>query len=699
MATPDETAGGKAGATAGGTEASDAETSDAEASDAEEVARPAITVLNDEGQVVGWTRAAETLLGFRAEDILGHPGGELLAGGGDVSRIWSRDGDGDIGYRSGLEELRHRDGQRTLVRLERSRLLVPRGPHDWLLCALPASADGGVTSVLEPLLTRAPVVVAVWDRDLWCVWLNEGAQQLRDVFPYFRVGGKLTEIPPDADAPFPPDLIQEVLDGGEAVIDRESRWSLAGEEEERALSTFLFRVEGVDGRPLGVCLLAIDITHSMARERLALLRQASVRVGTTLDVMRTAQELADLTVPDFADYVTVDLSESVLPGPEPLDDLDTDDVGRPVFRRAALASIHGEVPGSLLPAGQAVYVPEHSPFTRVLETGRSYLEPVLDTSPDGWLSHDPPRARVVHETGIHTLVIVPLKARGTILGVAAFLRTENETSFTRDDQILAEELADRAALSLDSARQYTREHTAALTLQRHLLPSRISGGDAMDVASHYMPSTRYEGVGGDWYDTIALPGSRVALVIGDVTGHGIAAAASMGRLRTAMRTLAYQDLPPDELLTRLDDVFAREAEEDDRDSPIAATVLLALYDPAAGRCTMASAGHPPPALMDPGGSITFPDVPPGTPIGLGMGTHQSMDLDLAEGTLMVLYTDGLIERRGSDLDEGMSRLGAALADSRGPLAEMCRDVAGTLVGEDAEDDVTLLLARTRATRP
>ncbi|GLZ02759.1 membrane protein [Actinomadura sp. NBRC 104412] len=688
MATPDETAGGKAGATAGGTEASDAA----------EVARPAITVLNGAGRVVGWTRAAEALLGFRAEDILGHPGGELLAGEGDASRIWSRDGgSGDIEYRSGLEELRHRDGRRTLVHLERSRLLVPRGPHDWLVRALPASADGDGTSVLEPLLTRAPVVVAVWDRDLRCVWLNEGAHQLRDVFPYFRVGGQLTQIPPDADAPVPPNLIREVLDGGEAVIDRESRWSLAGEDEERSLSTFLFRVEGVDGRPLGVCLLAIDITHSMARERLALLREASVRVGTTLDVMRTAQELADLAVPGFADYVTVDLSESVLPGPEPLDHLDTADAGRPVFRRAALASIHGEVPGPLWPAGQVVYVPENSPFTRVLETGHSYLEPVLDTSPDGWLSHDPHRARVVHETGMHTLVIVPLKARGNILGVAAFLRTDNETSFTRDDQILAEELADRAALSLDSARQYTREHTAALTLQRHLLPSRVSGGDAMDVASYYMPSTRYEGVGGDWYDTIALPGSRVALVIGDVTGHGIAAAASMGRLRTAMRTLAYQDLPPDELLARLDGVFAREAEEEDRDSPIAATVLLALYDPAAGQCTMASAGHPPPALMDPDGSITFPDVPPGTPIGLGMGTHRSMDLDLAEGTLMVLYTDGLIERRESDLDQGMNRLGAALAGSRGPLPERCRHVVDTLVGEDAEDDVTLLLARTRAT--
>jgi serine phosphatase RsbU (regulator of sigma subunit) len=366
-----------------------------------------------------------------------------------------------------------------------------------------------------------------------------------------------------------------------------------------------------------------------------------------------------------------------------------------------MASIHEGVPESLWPLGQAVFVPPWSPFTKVLSSGRAHFEPVLDTSPGTWLDQDPQRAEVIRDTGMHTLIIIPLQARGDILGVAVFIRNDNPEPFTRDDLTLAEELGIRAALSLDNARQYTRERTAALALQRNLLPSHLTGGAAVDVASHYLPSDVHDRVGGDWFDAIPLPGGRVALVVGDVTGHGINAAATMGRLRTAVRTLAYLGLPPDDLLTHLDDLVVRLAEEDagpDRFPDAAgATCVYAVYDPATRRCTLAAAGHPPPAIIAPSGEVTFLRPPSGTPIGLGLSSYRSLDLELAEGSLIALYTDGLIETREADIEAGIDRLGGVLARAAAlPLEHVCATVIRAMVGDTgSEDDVALLVARTR----
>jgi serine phosphatase RsbU (regulator of sigma subunit) len=320
---------------------------------------------------------------------------------------------------------------------------------------------------------------------------------------------------------------------------------------------------------------------------------------------------------------------------------------------------------------------------------------------------------------MHTLIIVPLKARGDILGVTVFVRTDNRTPFTRDDLILAEELGARAALSLDNAprppaptrhrstdelrsRQYTREHAAALALQRNLLPRSLAGGEAVELASRYVPSDMHAGVGGDWFDAIPLDGGRVALVVGDVTGHGINAAATMGRLRTAVRTLAYLDLPPDRVLARLDELVVRQAAEDGTSYDITgATCVYAVYDAASRRCTVAAAGHPPPAIVEPGGGVSFPRPPEGTPIGLGLGAYRPLTLDLAEGSLIALYTDGLIETRESDIESGIGRLGSALSHAGRshaalPLDDFCSTVVRLMTGDGPnEDDVALLVARTR----
>ncbi|MGP3961090.1 SpoIIE family protein phosphatase [Nonomuraea sp. 3N208] len=658
-----------------------------------------VIVIDTDGTVIGWTPAAERLLGYRAAEILNRSGALLLMP--ERAASWDAMYGGQERW-SGFAEARHRDGARILVYVEGSRLIMPDEKAAWLVAVTPAAAGalGRACSWLEPLLTRSPVAVAIWDRDLRCVWLNTAAQRLSTVFPHYQLGRSLAEPLPGADTEAAKEAMRKVLTSGVPQLDREARWSSPDQREDRTLSTSLFRLDGVDGRPLGVCTVAIDISHSRSRDRFALLREASVRIGSTLDVRKTAQELADLAVPALADYVTVDLAESVLPDTEPLQRLAATEVSIPVFRRAGLASVHEGMPEALWPLGQAVFVPPSSPFTEVLSSGRAHFEPVLDSSPGTWLDQDPDRARIIQGTGMHSLIIVPLRARGDILGVAVFVRHDNPEPFTRDDLVLAEELGARAALSLDNARQYTRERTAVLALQRNLLPRNLTGGDAVEVVSQYLPAGVHDGVGGDWFDAIPLPDGRVALVVGDVTGHGINAAATMGRLRTAMRTLTYLGLPPDELLAHLDDLLVRLAEEDAGPDgfpldAVGATCVYAVYDPVIRRCTIAGAGHPPPAIVMPSGEVTFLRPPSGTPIGVGLGSYRSLDLELAEGSLIVFYTDGLIETREADIEAGIDRLGTALSRAAAlPLENVCAAVIRSMVGDTgSEDDIALLVAR------
>jgi anti-sigma regulatory factor (Ser/Thr protein kinase) len=259
-------------------------------------------------------------------------------------------------------------------------------------------------------------------------------------------------------------------------------------------------------------------------------------------------------------------------------------------------------------------------------------------------------------------------------------------------------------LCVDNARRYTREHTAAVTLQRSLLPHALTGGTALEVASYYLPADATGGVGGDWFDVIPLSGARVGLVVGDVVGHGISAAATMGRLRTAVQTLADMDMPPDELLAHLDDLVLRLSEEEtNREAAsqafaafLGATCLYAVYDPVTRRCTMARAGHPPPVVVAPDGHVYFPELPAGPPLGLGGFAFEATEIELAENSLFGLYTDGLIEGADRDTDLGMSRLGDALSQSDSNLETLCASAVEQLVPVPQPDDIALLLTRTHA---
>ncbi|PZG05052.1 SpoIIE family protein phosphatase [Nonomuraea aridisoli] len=658
---------------------------------------PAAAVVDADGTVTGWSQAAEQLLGYTPAEIVSRSAAVLLRSPDAAERLaaWMERVTGRDEW-SGLVEARHRDGRGVMVHLRGCRADATEDAPQWVLLATPVGEVA--TSVLEPLVNRSPVAMCLLDRDLRYIWLNETAESVSDYFPRY-VGSRVDDWPKDGIE----HLItagRRLLEDGVPVIDREIRRRSTAGREDRTFSMSIFRLDGVDGEPLGLVSMAMDITHSRARQRLAMLADASARIGTTLDVMKTAQELAEFAVPALADYVTVDLAESVLPEEGPLQRLAATDDSIPAFRRAGVASIHPGLPESLWRRGEVVYVPPESPFTAVLASGRSHFEPKLDTSHGTWLDVDPGRSKIIHDTGMHSLIIVPLRARGEILGITVFVRTDNATPFAEDDLTLAEQLVARAALSLDNARRYTREHHAALALQRHLLPRTLSGGGAVEVASRYLPSDVHNGVGGDWFDTIPLPGSRVALVVGDVTGHGINAAATMGRLRTAVRTLAHMDMSPADLLAHLDNLVLRLNEQDTgagglSAAEMGATCLYAVYDQADGRCTLAAAGHPPPAVVTPDGAVTFPPVPAGTPIGLGLASYEAIDVELGPGSLLVLYSDGLIETRHADIDEGMARLRTALSNPALPLELLCDAVIDTMVNDaSSEDDIALLVART-----
>ncbi|MFI5639643.1 SpoIIE family protein phosphatase [Streptomyces goshikiensis] len=426
-----------------------------------------------------------------------------------------------------------------------------------------------------------------------------------------------------------------------------------------------------------------------ARRRLELLAEASARIGTTLDVTRTARELAEMAVPRLADYVTIDVPEAVLRGEEsahPATEL----------HRAVVHGVRDDCP--FYPAGRRVELRAGTPHMRCLDSGEEVLEPDLNTAV-GWIDQEPEHARRILDRGVHSLVCVPLLARGVLLGIASFYRSQDPAPFGEDDSRLARELAARAALCIDNARRYTREHTLALALQRSLLPHGMPEQGAVEVAHRYLPSE--SGVGGDWFDVIPLSGARVALLVGDVVGHGLHAAATMGRLRTAARNFAELELAPDELLTHLDNLLVRldreEGGENDAGSTgiVGATCLYAVYDPTSRLCTMARAGHPPPALVHPDGGVAFPELPAGPPLGLGGLPFETAEIRLTEGSTLVLYTDGLIEGRHRDLDVTLDRLSRALAHRGRTPEDTCRAVIDAVAPDHPEDDIALLVARTR----
>ncbi|MEV8531395.1 SpoIIE family protein phosphatase [Streptomyces sp. NPDC051211] len=436
-------------------------------------------------------------------------------------------------------------------------------------------------------------------------------------------------------------------------------------------------------------LRALSGRAEVARERLKLLYDAGVQVGTTLNVERTAEELAEVAVPRFADVVTIDLLDPVLRGEEP-PETSTE------MRRTAVVGLQGDHP--LTPVGELIRFAPTGPMAAGLAGGHAVLEADLHAT-HRWRAQDQANALQILDRGIHSLIVVPLRARGVVLGMAGYWRGQDSPPFDEEDVSFAEELTARAALSVDNARRYTREHTMAVTLQRSLLPRGVPEQSAVEVAHRYLAAQA--GVGGDWFDVIPLPGARVALVVGDVVGHGLHAAATMGRLRTAVYNFSTLDLPPDELLSHLDELVAHiDTDEQEWQGITGATCLCAIYDPVSGQVTAATAGHPGPALILPDGTVSFPEVPVSPPLGLGEGLPmETMTVTLPEGSRLALFTDGLIESRDRDPDTGLATLRAALTGPARTPEETCTVVIDAMLPTRPGDDVALLVARTRRLDP
>ncbi len=575
-------------------------------------------------------------------------------------------------------------------------------------------AGSGADELKHWALDQLPSALLVCDATLRVVAANNTAHELLGVAEGQLVGlgiaevgrGRVVEGAEDV-----PALAEQAMREGR-VVSHEAYVRTPGVSRERSWSTMLYPLRDPGGRVCGVAAVVSDTTRQYwSRRRLSVVNEASVRIGTTLDVARTAQELADVSISGFADFVTVDLLDAVLHG---VDAAAVDVVGEAVFRRSAHASVVEGCPEATVEIGRRHVYAEGSPQGQALVTGRGTVHRFEGRQLPAWVGGDSGRVRSIRMHGIHSALVVPLRARGVTLGVAQFYRHRTSEPFDDDDLLLAREIANRAAVCVDNARRYTRERTTAVALQRSLLPGSMAQQRAVQVATRYLPAVTSAGVGGDWYDVIPLSGARVALVVGDVVGHGLRASAAMAQLRTAVRTLADVDLAPDELLTQLDDVVVRLGEEQmdpsrqagavEGGGPVAgessATCLYAVYDPVSRRCSLASAGHVPPAVVTPDGRADILELPVGPPLGLGGLPFETAEFDLPEDSLLALYTDGLLATRDRDPDAGLDLLRQALSGPSRPLEELCDLLLESLQPQAAPaDDIALLLARTRALDP
>lgn len=430
-----------------------------------------------------------------------------------------------------------------------------------------------------------------------------------------------------------------------------------------------------------------------AHERLAFLNEASRRIGSSLDLAETSRELADVAVPRFADVAAVLLQDRLLVDGE-LSARQVD--GTTLVRRVALAlAVEDPKPWiDTFPVGEVTVLCATLPHAQSMANGIPLMCPFLDQESarviGAWFGREEAMTELL--TG-SSFITTPLQARGRVLGCAVFSRRPGGRPFEEADVAVAEDLAARTAVCIDNARLYTRERRTALTLQSSLLPAELPQPLGMEITSRYLPASDLMGVGGDWYDVIPLPGCRSALVVGDVMGHGTRAAATMGQLRTAARTLASLDLPPDEVLFRLNLM------SQDLDPTQIATCIYAVYDPVTRGCALARAGHVPPVLVHPDHSTEIIDLPPGLPLGIGSEPLDVRELTLPAGSVLALYTDGLVESRERDLDAGIMTLRRLLAGPVDDLEDMCEvTISGQRVGHE-RDDIALLLARVRDLDP
>nr|WP_203605983.1 SpoIIE family protein phosphatase [Streptomyces sp. SID8014] len=647
----------------------------------------AVALVDRRGIVAGWSRAAEGLLERPADEVLGRSVLRLLA----EARHVRLPEDGEV-------VLRHGDFGTVAVRYWAQEL---QGSGFTLVLAVGSGRAAGAEqaeAVFRALLAQDRLGFILRDADLAVLRTNVLPGEFGG--PPQVVGSVLSEVMDGADAARTEETLREVLETGRPLAAQEQHVrSFRPPHHEWSLSYSAVRTEDHEGHPTGVAVFLTDATeHWRAAQRAELRHRASAGVGNSLDIERTAQEIADTLVPQFADLAWVDLADAVLAGEEPPKNTAGGDL---LLRRVAVRSADGPWPDQLLPVGATVPPFPDRPMVREVQEGRTIR---IDRRAVEELLGDPAHVRLAAPEGGHSLIIAPLFARALLLGAVGVWRAERPDPFEEDDAELLTEIAAQAALSVDNARRYTREHRAVDSLQRRLLPQASTSTRVMETTGSYVPAEAGAEIGGDWFDAIALPSLRTGLVVGDVFGSGLHATATMGRLRTAVQTLADLELAPDEVLTQLDTLVARlaaEAEPGHRDT-VGATCLVALHDPVTRCCVMASAGHPPPILALPDGPAHAVDLQPGPPLGVGGLPFETATVDMPPGSVLALYTDGLLRRYAPDLDAATRHLADRLSRLQRSEERLPSLSRGLMAGGDGTpflDDAALLLARPSALAP
>ncbi|MEV6529371.1 SpoIIE family protein phosphatase [Streptomyces sp. NPDC051639] len=689
----------------------------------------AVVAVDRDGLVSHWSTGARRLFGVSRQDAVGHPAVDLLPVSGvlpeeDETALYGAHAVYD-GLGPDLES--SLDGRLSYPAAGRARLTVPGREHE-------ADHEGGQGRCRVDVLWWAYPLVGPGRERLLVLAADAGAMRHTDdrvaverIAPAFalhtdfpgaeELARRLPEILPSMSVDEGARVVAQILELGYPVMEFSQNdrvpvtpdWGVprrAGRKARRERAAGAAAAgpplprDALDAQDVQDALDTYgaedegeDLEYVAVRERLEFLNEVSGRIGTSLDLARTVLEVSRAVVPRFTDVAGTYLREQVVAGegfPDGVPDTTT------MWHRVALE--HTDEPGrwdDVVPVGEAMPFPAHTPFFQCMTTGEPVLVPRISERMGHMIAAQFEKRDIRPLITHRSMLVVPLKARNVVLGFMVLLRHPERVEFNDMDRVTGAELAARAGLVLDNARMYTYQESVAETLQDSMLPQIAPRMAGCDIATRYLPGTLLGRVGGDWFDSVKLPGSRTALVVGDVMGHGLNSAAMMGQLRTAVQTMAALDLPPAQLLRNLDDLAQRLGEH------YLATCLYAIYDPIAGELHIANAGHIPPVLVRAAnGHSDLLDLPTGAPIGVGGVPFETVRVPVATGDRLVMCTDGLVEVRGEDIGVGLATLCESAAHPAASMDDACDTIIRALNTRGGrKDDVALLMARLNGIEP
>lgn len=663
----------------------------------------AVVVVDANGLVSHWSSGARRLFGHSKEDAVGQPAGDLMPVAGALTEDRTGRVNGAYEAYDGYDELgpdlHGRSSYPTAGRAKLSDVGRPR--LDVLWWAYPLAGPGpGRHLVLAADVDQLRIDVGADSERI------APSFSLHTEFPDSdSLAGQLPHILPNMSVADSERIVAQVLELGYPALEFSHHdrvpvtpdWGVprrAAVRRGRAYGTADRDGPGADlthhtadGAGHAVPTPELDLEYAAVRERLEFLNEVSGLIGSSLDLARTIREVTSAAVPRFADFAGTHLRAAVLAGegfPTGTPDVTT------IWHRVWVE--HNDEPGrwdDTVPIGEAIAFPEHTPFFQCMVTGEPVLIPRLDEADGDRISAQFEKRDLRPLINNRSMLLVPLKARDVVLGFMVLMRRQERHPFDDMDRTTGAELAARAGLVLDNARMYTYQENVADTLQDSMLPQVAGRMAGCDIATRYLPGARLGRIGGDWFDSVKLPGSRTALIVGDVMGHGLNSAAMMGQLRTAVQTMATMEMPPAQLLRNLDDLAQRLGEN------YLATCLYAVYDPIRSELQIANAGHIPPVVVRAAdGRSELLDLPTGAPIGVGGVPFETATVRVGPGDRLVLCTDGLVEVRGQDIGAGLAALCESAAHPAASMDRACDTIIRALNTHGGrKDDVALLMAR------